>query len=408
MSTSQRAYYLDAYTRRFTAAVVEQFTLPEATGVVLDRTFFYPTSGGQPHDTGRLGNQAVRDVFVREEDGAVVHVLAGEPAGDPTNVYGEIDWARRLDHMQHHTGQHILSQAFIEVANAATVGFHLGSELVTIDLDRDDLTPQQVAQAEQLANEVVWQNRPVQIHLVTPEEAAGRNLRKLPEVDGDMVRLIDIQDFDLTACGGTHVAYTAEVGLIKVVRLEKRRGMLRVYFLCGGRALADYGEKNEALQALAAAFTTSYDQLLPVTEKLRQELKEAQRQARQQQAQLVAYEAAALLAGGERQGTVTVVSQVFAGREAADLRLLARELVTRPGVVALLGTAGERPFLVFARSEDVPGRMDELLRQALATLGGRGGGNSQMAQGGSAEAQPAAVQAVLQQAVVAWRDQEGE
>src|SRR5690606_29579462 len=199
---SDRLYYQDAYQTRFRARIVERVEEDGLIAVVLDSTCFYPTSGGQPADRGTLNGRPVADVFVRE-DGAVVHLVEGELWSD--EVTGEIDWQRRFDHMQQHTGQHILSQAFIRVAGAGTVSFHLGDSSATIDLDNDRLQAQQVEAAELLANRIVWENRPVRVRLVSLAEAEQLDLRKLPDVQGDVVRLIDIDQFDLNACGGTHV-----------------------------------------------------------------------------------------------------------------------------------------------------------------------------------------------------------
>ena len=237
---SERAYYWDSYTVEFAAEVVEMTAIAGRPAVRLSLTYFYPTSGGQPNDTGILkqGEQVARvvDVVVRESDEAVLHVL--DAAIAPGMATGEIDWPRRFDHMQQHTGQHILSQAFIRVAEAETIGFHLSGQSVTIDLDRVELTVEEVRAAEQLANEVVGQNRPVRASEVAREAATGLPLRKLPPGRDGKLRLVDIEGFDLTACGGTHVAGTAEVGLVKVLKTERRGAATRVEFVCGGVAVA--------------------------------------------------------------------------------------------------------------------------------------------------------------------------
>lgn len=380
---SDRLYYTDAYTTQFEAHIVERipFTDQQQVGLILDQTYFYPTSGGQPHDTGRIHKAPVVDVFIRETDGAIVHVVDGEVW--PDTIQAEISWLRRFEHMQHHTGQHILTRAFINQTGADTVSFHLGDEAATIDLDRPDLTAEQIEQAEWLANQVVWENRLVRVTMVNQAEAQDMSLRKLPPELTGRVRLIEIQDFDTTACGGTHVSRTGEIGLIKIVALEKRGHKLRVHFLCGQRALNDYRVKNRVINRLSASLTTNMDALEYVTGKLREENKQAQKQIRELKAQLRKHEAAEMLAATPPLKSVRIVRRAFAGRAAEDVRALAQELAGRPGVVALLGLAGPRVFLVFGRSADAPGDMNKLIKPALQLLGTTaGGGTPQMAQGG--------------------------
>jgi alanyl-tRNA synthetase len=377
---SSRLYYEHAYQTRFLARILEREEEDGLLAVVLDSTAFYPTSGGQPADRGTLNGQPVCDVYVRD-DGAVVHLVEGELWSE--EVTGEIDWRRRFDHMQQHTGQHILSQAFLHVAGAETLSFHLGDSNVTIDLDNDRLQPQQVEAAELLANRVVWENRPVRVRFASVEEAKELPLRKLPEVDGDRVRLIDIERFDLNACGGTHVRRTGEVGMIKIVRLERQRGHLRVGFLCGSRALLDYRQKNSLVNRLSATLTTGVEQVEDSVNSLRDELQAARRQLRHQENQLLDYEAERLLGGATMCDGARIVRQAFTDRDAAELRNLASRIAAAGAAVALLGSGGQRAQLILARSADGPGQMDQLLKQALPLLGEAGGGGSAtFAQGG--------------------------
>ncbi|MDT8307463.1 MAG: alanyl-tRNA editing protein, partial [Anaerolineae bacterium] len=266
---SVRYYYEDAYKTHFEANVRERLVHDGKPAVVLDGTYFYPASGGQPADGGTLGGRPVLDVFIRN-DGAIVHVVGGE-LGDGA-LQGVVDWPRRFDHMQHHTGQHILSQAFIRIAGAETISFHLSDNSVTIDLDCESLQPQEVEAAELLANTIVWEGRPVEVRMLSAAAAEQLALRKLPPVDGDTVRLVDIASFDLTACGGTHVARTGEVGMIKVVRVERQRGRPRIAFLCGRRALLDYRQKNRVVNHLSTILTTGTEQLEESVGNLQEEL----------------------------------------------------------------------------------------------------------------------------------------
>ena len=392
---NERLYYEDAYTTRFEAQIVEHVGDSGRTAVVLDKTYFYPTSGGQPHDLGLINGLPVVDVTIRDEDGAVLHWLESrQPAGRA--VTGEIDWPRRFDHMQHHTGQHILSQAFLRLAAAETVGFHLSDNSVTIDLDTDSLTAAQVQQVEELANEIIWQNRPVGVQMVTLTQAQTLPLRKVPPTRDGRLRLIDIQDFDLTACGGTHVMATGSIGIVKVLRLERRGDHLRVEFSCGRRALRDYRQKNDLVNQLTTELTTGADNIVAAVGRLQADARDAQRTARKQQATLLRLEAEELRRDGVRHGEVTIVTRVFNDKDPAQLRLLANHLVAAQETIALLGLAGSKTHLVFGRSAGAPGSMNQLLKTALEMLGsGSGGGSDLFAQGGGPGVTPEKLQNVL-------------
>lgn len=390
---TDRQYYFDSYTRAFTARVSEQTTFQNRPAVVLDQTFFYPTSGGQPNDTGTLNGVKVEDVVVRESDKALLHVLVGSL--NPGEVKAEIDWPRRFDHMQQHTGQHILSQAFILAAEAVTIGFHLGDETVTIDLDADKLPANLIDRAEQIANQAISINHPIRAWFPTPDELAQMTLRKTPDVDGPL-RVVAIGDFDLNACGGTHVKQSAEVGLIKILRTEKQKKGTRVEFVCGQRALADYGRKHAIIAGLAADFTCGIPEVPDVVNKLRSESQSLRKDLRSTRDELLDYEAKRLLAETAGQNGIKVIRGSWPDRDMNDLRGLATRLTASSGVVALVGSAGEKANFVFARSADLGQDMNKLFRSAIIQLNGaRGGGSSNLAQGGGAKATLEEVNRVL-------------
>jgi alanyl-tRNA synthetase len=380
-ATAARLYYADAYLREFDARVIERLTWNSRPAVILESTAFYPTTGGQPHDTGTLNGVDVIDVVERESDGAVVHVLAGELQGD--TVHGEIGWARRFDHIQQHTGQHILSQAFTVALAADTVSFHLGAEVSTVDLNRVSLSEDQLDKAEALANEVVFSDRSVRARFVDREELATLPLRQPPQVAGP-VRIVEVAGFDWSPCGGTHCRRTGEVGLIKIVRAERRGAETRVHFLCGERALADYRRKNRLVLDLAARFSVGDWELTDAVERLSEEARANRKQVRAFQEQLLDYEAAALVAGAEKLGGARVVRRAYTDRTVDEIRHLAQRLTAEPGVIALLGqgSVGGKAQLVFARSADLPHDMNVLLRTACRAVGGGGGGRPNFAQGG--------------------------
>lgn len=393
---TQRLYYTDSYTIAFDAVLVEKTTYNGAPAAVLDRSYFYPTSGGQPHDTGQLNGVRVVDVVVREEDAAVLHVLDAELDAD--QVTGRIDWERRFDHMQHHTGQHILSQAFSILAHAETVGFHLGLDSVTIDLDKPALKPALVETVEDLANRIVIENHPVRVWFPSEDEITALQLRKVPEVEGKL-RVVEVSGFDTNACGGTHVAHTGEIGVIKVLRVEKRGDTVRVEFRCGSRALLDYRQKHALLSQLAADLTTGYADIPLVLQKLREENKTIQRELRAARATLLEHEAYRLWQDAEHTGPYTLVIQAFENRDVAEVRQLAQHLISHPATVALCGAAGDKAQLILGRSDDLPFDMVPALMRGLSLWKvDRGGGRPSFAQGGGAAASVQDVQVALKAA----------
>lgn len=383
---SVRRYYQDAFTTTFSATITEKIKRGDQVAVCLDQTYFYPTSGGQPADQGQIGQAQVLDVFIREADGAVFHLLDRDlEASGPVNA--SVAWTRRFDHMQQHTGQHILSQAFIRLTEAETIGFHLSDNSVTIDLDKPELTDRQITAVEALANQVVWENRPVRIHFVSPAEAQALPLRKIPENNTNQLRLIEIAEFDLTACGGTHVAATGSVGLIKLLKVERRGEKLRVEFCCGQRALTDYAQKQRVVGELMAEFTTGVEQLAEAVRRLRAEATVAQRALKKAQAERQHLEAARLIREGKRANGTVVVAQVYTPEDEVDLKSLAAQLSQQADVVALLGLAGPKMQLIFARGAAASADMRHLLRLAFTEAGqGGGGGGETFAQGGGGAA----------------------
>jgi alanyl-tRNA synthetase len=393
--TTERLYYDDAYTLHFEANVLEVTTRAQQPALVLDRTYFYPEGGGQPSDRGTLNGVRVRDVQTRPSDRAVLHVL--ESPLTAQRVIGEIDGERRRDLRSHHSGQHVLSQALERVAQARTLSVHMSETSMTIDVDRVNIAPETWEAVEALANQIVLEDRPVRAWFPTPEELVALNLRKLPEVDGK-VRIVDIGGFDITACGGTHVARTGEIGIIKVIKAERRGETTRLEFKCGARALRDFQAKHEVINRLMAALTVGYWELPETVARLQEQNRTLQSELRAAREQLAVYEAASLLASASSHGAYRLVARAFA-RSADEVRLLAQALVAESGVVALLGAAGEKAQLIFARSADVALDVLPLLKKALEQLGGRGGGRPNMAQGGGASADLDQVQAAINTAL---------
>jgi alanyl-tRNA synthetase len=380
--TASRLYYTDAKRLAFTATVVSQSIENGAAHVVLDQTAFYPTTGGQPHDTGTLDGVRVVDV-VDDDEGRVVHVLE-RPLEVGATVDGHVDGPRRFDHMQQHSGQHVLSAAFLRRSRVRTLSFHLGSTVSTIDLERE-VTPAEIAAAEDAANQVVWEDRPVEIRFVSADEAAALPLRKDP-VRGGTLRLVDIGGYDLSACGGTHVSRTGEIGLIAVRAWERFKGGARLEFVCGVRALASLRELRDAASAASRQLSVLPSELSGAIERLQVESRDLRRQMRGLSEQLARYHARELAARGDRISSATAIVEAMAGYDAAGLKALAASIVSEPGRAAVLLTAERPALVVVARSGDVALDSGALLRRLVGQFGGKGGGKPDMAQGGGLDA----------------------
>ena len=392
MSSSQAA--ADSYLRSLDTQVQAQLQVDGQPAVVLQQTCFYPEGGGQPFDTGTIAGVAVLAVQTHA-DGTVVHTLAHSLPAGTLHVTASIDWSRRFDHMQQHSGQHILSQSFLQIAGAATAGFHLSAQRVTIDLLQAAFSAQQLAQVEQLANRIVQSNLPVHVTFPGPAELAALQLRKVPEVNAPL-RVVAIGDFDRTACAGTHVAHSAEVALIKIIKVERSKGGQRVEFCCGQRALEDYQRKHATVSRAAAALSCApadvdglLEQQLAAQQQLAKQLRAARDELLQQECALLLSQAAA--GSGQR-----VVCRAWHARAPEELRELARLLAAQPGALVLLGSAGEQARVVLACAADLALDMRPLLTGLLQQLGGEGGGGQQrLVQGGGFKATQSALQAAL-------------
>ncbi|MGE5723910.1 MAG: alanyl-tRNA editing protein [Acidobacteriota bacterium] len=389
---NDRLYYTDSFLSEFDAQVSEVQATPRPA-VILESTAFYPTSGGQVFDTGWLeaNGARMRVVEVAEQGGRILHYLESVPAEltAGAQVHGSIDLPRRRDHMQQHSGQHVLSAAFIRLFELPTVSFHMGDEACTIDLDTKTASAEQIDRAEDLANQVVMEDRRIDIRFVGLEEARGLGLRKLPPVEREQLRLIDIRDFDLTACGGTHVRSTGQIGAILVRKTEKVRQGVRVEFVCGGRALAAARRDRLALNEAASVLSAHIWEMPQQVRKLAEEGKAARKLRSELLNELAELHAARLLQETPEANGFHLVVRTFPDRDLEFIKLLAQKLVRTEGkrAVALLGAGEGSPALVFAQTAGLAFDMGALMKEALAVTGGRGGGTKDMAQGGVARAE---------------------
>ena len=375
-AATERLYYTDAHACEFDARVIESAVHEGHPAVVLDRTAFYPTSGGQPFDTGTLGSARVIDVVDRD-DGAVVHVLDREIATTGA-VTGVVDWERRFEHMQQHTGQHVLSAAFEKVLDARTVSFHLGTERSTIDLSRD-LASSDIVRAEAEANRIVWEDRPVYVRFVSDDEAAALPLRKEAKRTGKL-RIVDVDGYDLSACGGTHVTRTGAIGLVAVSGWEKYKGGVRIEFVCGGRALRAFDAMRGAISGCIRLLSVLPAELPEAIGRLQNESKDLQRRLKGLQERLAGFEAQALVTAAQPIGHWRAIVQA-AEWDAAGLKAMAMAAASSPGVVAALFNPGSG-LVVVARAADVGFDSSAAIKALVAEFGGRGGGRSELAQAG--------------------------
>ena len=391
---SERLYYDDAYTTRFAARVAGRGEHAGRPAVELESTYFYPESGGQEADRGALAGVPVVDVQ-SDEAGRVWHVIEGTlPEGE---LAAEIDWARRFDHMQQHTGQHILSAALERVLDAATLSSHLGEERSSIEIGRGETDWRRIERIEEAANRIVWENRPVALHWTDAEGAKRFALRKPPAVSGP-IRIVEIPDWDVSACGGTHTRHTGEVGVIKVVRWEKVRGNLRLEFLCGARALRDHAWRTEALLEAARRRTLKDRELIAHLERAAEEWDALQKRLRELNATLITSEAR------EQVGTPPrSVARFERERPREEVRTFALKCLEAGAPWVVTGAAAPEAVLIVGRAKSGGADLKLLLPELLARARGKGGGASDLIQisaadGASAEAAFAWARAALGEA----------
>jgi alanyl-tRNA synthetase len=393
---TERLYYRDAYLTSFEAAVVAR--ADDGRRVYLDGTAFYPTSGGQPFDTGKLGGAHVVDVV--DEGDRIAHLLDAPAPGD--RLVGLVDWPRRFDHMQQHTGQHLLSAVIAERFGHATVSVHFGREGATLDLDTPSFGHAQAVEAEALANAAVTENRPV--HIDFEEAAAASGLRKPSDRQGPL-RVVTIEGLDRSACGGTHVRATGEIGSIVIRRIERVKQLARLEFLCGGRASRQARADADLVMALAAAQSATPDELPALMESQRAELKAGAAARRALEESLAGYRAGELHAAAGVDGHGRRVTVVRENAGPVDrLRALAQAYGGLPGGI-FLGVVLHPAGVIVATAADTGLEAGRVLKAALDRHGGRGGGNARLAQGtvGDPASLEAVVAAVLEAAGPAMR-----
>ncbi len=392
---TERLYYDDAFLREFDARVIACEPAAARWHVRLDRTAFYPTSGGQPFDTGRLNDVPVVDVSDDEHCDEIVHVTE-QPIAAGT-VHGIIDWPRRFDHMQQHTAQHMLSAAFIELLAFQTVSFHLGRDISTIDLAAPSVAARHLEEAERRVNEIIFEDREITVRYGTAEELAEEGIRKKVEREGTL-RVIDIEGFDRQPCGGTHLARTGQAGMLLIRKCERQKQNWRVEFVAGFRALAAARGDLATLRNAAEQIGCGMAELPYMVGKAQEERRLSQREAKKLTERLAELEATELLARNAEStanGSAKIVSAIFDDAEQSYLAMLAAKLTANPGVRAVLAGRSAQ-CIVLAQSAELPGDMGALLRELLTKFGGKGGGSRVFVQGRVGDA--AAIEAIVHEA----------
>lgn len=387
---AERLYYTNPSLLQFEANVTSVEQHDGRIAIFLDQSAFYPTSGGQVFDTGYLqanGSKLRVEEVAEDESGRVCHFISGTAdavrVGD--HILAMIDADRRLDHTQQHSGQHVLSAAFEHLFDMPTVSFHMGDESCTIDLDTKGISPEQLKAAEHEANRVVFENLPVSIKFASADDARSMGVRKIPaHVEGEL-RLIYMQGYDLNACGGTHVRATGEIGPILLRKVEKVRQGFRVEFVCGFRALTAARHDFELLTEAAGRFGTQISEVPELIGKAQEELKANAKERKHFLEEIAELSAAHWIASTPVTNGFRLIVKSFQDRDLSFIKLLAQKITAAAPSIVLFGARSGQPGVVFAQSRGLTFDMGALMKEALPLLGGRGGGNRDMAQGGASK-----------------------
>ncbi|MGG4170123.1 DHHA1 domain-containing protein [Rossellomorea vietnamensis] len=374
-----KQYYQDAYVKGFQTSIQDQKQDQSGWYVVLEETAFYPTGGGQPHDTGTIMDKRI--INVEEVNGEIRHYIE-EPFEDISGVVeGQIDWKRRFDHMQQHAGQHILSAAFAEALQYETISFHLGKEFLTIDLNVNDISEADALQAEELANRIIREVRPIETKWVTEAELSDYPLRKQPAVTGE-IRLVIIPEFDYNGCGGTHPRSTSEVGAIKILDWEKHKGHIRLQFVCGERVLYQLHRKHGILKELTSVLQAPEETMVPTAEQLIAKQKEQEKALEGLKEVLLTYEAEGLL--GVQKDGFTLIQKVYSDRPIQELQKIAQHIVSkREEAVVMLVVQNDQKLQLVAAKGSLPAiNLREVAQKVFPLINGKGGGKESFVQGG--------------------------
>ncbi len=367
---TKRLYLEGPYKVEFEAQVVEKVIWEQKPALILDQTCFYPESGGQPCDKGTINEVEVLKVL--EDEARIIHLLAEDISS--AKVTGKIEWQTRFDHMQQHSGQHILSQSFHELLGAETLSFHLGEANSSVEMGLRKISEEEVENVERRANEIVFQDREIKCYFIPEEKIESVPLRRPPKKKG-LIRVVEVSDFDFSACGGTHVCRAGEIGLIKILKLERIRNNVRFEFICGKRTLEDYLWKNRILRELSTRFTVNEGEILYTVEKLSSDLKSEKRKGKKMQEKIAQHEAQEIIHDAKEK----IIKEVFVDKTPEEVRFLVLNIIRKGDFVVLFGLKGEeRGHLILACSESINIDMRELVPLVSPLIKGKGGGRSSL------------------------------
>lgn len=385
---TELAYLTDPFQWEFQANVIGKITLPDGrTGIILPRTYFYPTGGGQEHDVGILGDADVIDVMI-DDEGTVIHVVDRVVEG--SILPARVDGKRRMAYMQHHSGQHLLSQAIDETLNLETLSAKISIDsLSTIDLPATDQGESEFSRAETLANSIIYNNRAIKSYIIPEEEIHTVPFRRQPKVHGQ-IRVVEIEGFDYSACGGTHCTRTGMIGIVKILRLERRGERLRVHFSAGSRAFEYFQTYGWIVGSAAHLLSTRPESIVQVLERQRELLHAQAKELEDLKMERLELEARQLVATAEAFDSVRLITASFRNRSPQQLRTLATWLQGESEIIALLASFdGSRVSLTVTCANDTGISANEMIRRQLAEIGGRGGGDVRLAQGGGTASEEA-------------------
>lgn len=378
VSLTKKLFYDNIYLKEFTSNILSIEEIDKQFHILLDQTAFYPEGGGQPSDIGTIEN--IQVLYVYKKDNKIYHILREKPK-KLHDVKCIIDWEKRFDHMQQHLGQHILSGCFHKFFNAKTVGFHLGEAFVTIDIALKTMSDVQAEKIEYFANQVIFSNLKVKQFYPTPKELSEMVLRKSPKVIKN-IRIVEIDQFDFSPCGGTHLSHTGEVGMIKIRKWEKNKGNIRVEFICGNRALKDFYWKNNYINKISNLLSSKDIDTLHNVERIFSEYSLQKKEIRNLKETLLDYEASTLHKEASMFKDIKFVHKIYNKRDFWELKILASKIVAHPNIIVLFGTKNEKAQMILSCSKNIQINMNELFKMVCPIINGKGGGNSHTAQGG--------------------------
>ncbi|WP_425446146.1 alanyl-tRNA editing protein [Dethiothermospora halolimnae] len=379
---TKKIYLDNPYLKEIKANVYSKKHIDNNYHIILDRTIFYPhLSGGQPKDTGTINGVKVKDVY--EEGDNIVHVLSKDIGDKKVNL--SIDWNTRFDHMQQHTGQHILSSAFNKLYGASTVGFHLGSSFVYIDIELPTLNNNEIKKVERFANEIIFSNFDIKTYIINKFDIDKFPLRKPPSVDNN-IRIVEINDIDFSPCSGTHHRGTGEVGLIKIRRWEKYKGNVRVEFVCGNRALNDYYWKNNQINAISNLLSIKDNKSLDAVNRIYNENKQLLKQIKNYKEKIQNHKVDNFLTNAPIHNNIKIVYHIFDNKNFNDIRIILSKILNQDCSIVVFGNKQhDKCQIIMGRSDNIDLDMTEIFNSIADIIDGNGGGNEKIIQGGGSK-----------------------